>query len=210
MSPRDRLHDGVEVLGLDLSPATLSALRRYGALLAKWNRTYNLTAIRDADEIERLHLLDALTVLPALADVARLADIGSGAGLPGIPIALCRPDMKVTLIESNRKKSAFLNQAKIELSLANVSVCAQRVEDVSGAGVFDAVICRAFADLATFVSKAGHLLASDGELLAMKGRAELAVDAELPSGWCLRRIEPLLLPGSPDARHLVHIGRASA
>lgn len=210
MNLGDRLHDGAEVLGLDLPSATLSALRRYGALLAKWNRTYNLTAIRDADEIERLHLLDALTVLPALADVARLADIGSGAGLPGIPIALCRPDMKVTLIESNRKKSAFLNQAKIELSLANVSVYAQRVEDVSGAGVFDAVICRAFADLATFVSKAGHLLASDGELLAMKGRAELAVDAELPSGWCLRRIESLLLPGSPDARHLVHIGRASA
>ena len=146
MSLTDQLHEGLVALGLDLSEAIQGKLLGYVALLKKWNGTYNLTAIRDEGEMVPQHLLDSLSVLPVLQESAlagrRWADIGSGAGLPGIPLAIVRSDLDMSLIETVEKKSAFQRQAKIELGLANVTVVKRRVEDLPG-GQFDAVISRA-------------------------------------------------------------------
>ena len=166
------LRGGLAAMGLALNEDVQTRLLAYVALLKKWNATYNLTAIRDENQMVTQHLLDSLSVVPALPESAlagrRWADIGSGAGLPGIPLAVVRPDLEMSLIETVEKKSAFQRQAKIELGLANVTVVNSRVEEVAG-GAFDAVISRAFADLAGFVGTAGHLLAQSGRLYAMKG-----------------------------------------
>ena len=192
------LATGIRDLGLELPAASEETLLRYLALLAKWNRTYNLTAIRDERQMVTHHLLDSLAVLPYLDAVASLADIGSGGGLPGIPLAICRPQMLVASVESNQKKAAFQQQARIELGLVNVSVHCRRVEEFTG--IFDAVISRAFSDLASFVRLAGHLT---GKLLAMKGAYPEAEIEQLPSGWRVGKIARLEIPGLEAERHLV-------
>ena len=181
MSLAQQLREGLAAMGLALTEEAQSRLLGYVAMLKKWNATYNLTAIRDESQMVTQHLLDSLSVFPALQELCeavspggtapagrRWADIGSGAGLPGIPLAIAWPDLEMSLIETVEKKSAFQRQAKIELGLANVTVVNRRVEEVAG-GTFDAVISRAFADLADFVRLAGHLLAQGGKLYAMKG-----------------------------------------
>ena len=206
----EQLHAGLAALRLELSTAMQAKLLAYVALLKKWNATYNLTAIRDEAEMVTQHLLDSLSVMPALEKSApagrRWADIGSGAGLPGIPLAIARPDLEMSLIETVEKKSAFQRQAKIELGLANVTVVNRRVEDVAG-GVFDAVISRAFADLADLVRLAGHLLAQGGRLYAMKGQMPEDEIKRLPPGWALVDCIPLTVPGLDAQRHLLVIER---
>ena len=159
MSLAQQLGDGLAAMGLDLPAASQARLLAYVALLKKWNRTYNLTAIRDEAEMVVQHLLDSLSVLPAVQESAlagrRWADVGSGAGLPGIPLAVARPDLDMTLIEAVDKKSAFQRQAKIELGLSNITVFNRRVEEVEGGG-FDAVVSRAFAEIADCIRQAGH------------------------------------------------------
>ena len=210
VSPGMQLRDGLVALGLDLPDEVQAKLQSYLVLLKKWNATYNLTAIRDEAEMVTQHLLDSLSVLPVLEKSAlagrRWADIGSGAGLPGIPLAIVRPDLEMSLVETVEKKSAFQRQAKIELGLANVTVVNRRVEDVPG-GVFDAVISRAFADLADFVRLAGHLLAQDGRLYAMKGQLPEDEIKRLPSGWAMVNCTPLNVPGLDAQRHLLVIER---
>jgi 16S rRNA (guanine527-N7)-methyltransferase len=210
MSLADQLHAGLVALGLDLSAAIQAKLLLYVALLKKWNGTYNLTAIRDEGEMVPQHLLDSLSVLPVLQESAlagrRWADIGSGGGLPGIPLAIVRPDLDMSLIETVEKKSAFQRQAKIELGLANVTVVNRRVEDVPG-GQFDAVISRAFADLADFVRLAGHLLTRGGRLYAMKGLLPEDEISRLPPGWAVVDCTPLNVPGLDAQRHLLVIER---
>ncbi len=210
MSLTDQLHEGLVALGLDLSEAIQGKLLGYVALLKKWNGTYNLTAIRDEGEMVPQHLLDSLSVLPVLQESAlagrRWADIGSGAGLPGIPLAIVRSDLDMSLIETVEKKSAFQRQAKIELGLANVTVVKRRVEDLPG-GQFDAVISRAFADLADFVRLAGHLLVHGGRLYAMKGQLPEHEISRLPSGWVVVNCTPLNVPGLDAQRHLLVIER---
>jgi len=205
-----QLRDGLVALGLELSNEVQAKLQAYLALLKKWNATYNLTAIRDEAEMVTQHLLDSLSVLPVLEKSAlagrRWADIGSGAGLPGIPLAIVWPDLEMSLIETVEKKSAFQRQAKIELGLTNITVVNRRVEDVPG-GVFDAVISRAFADLADFVRLAGHLLAQDGRLYAMKGQLPEDEIKRLPPGWALVNCTPLNVPGLDAQRHLLVIER---
>lgn len=214
-----QLRDGLAALGLELPDEVQVKLQAYLALLKKWNATYNLTAIRDEAEMVTQHLLDSLSVLPVLKKLCeavspggtalagrRWADIGSGAGLPGIPLAIARPDLEVSLIETVEKKSAFQRQAKIELGLANVTVVNRRVEDVPG-GAFDAVISRAFADLADFVRLAGHLLAQGGRLYAMKGQLPEDEIKRLPPGWALVNCTPLNVPGLDAQRHLLVIER---
>jgi 16S rRNA (guanine527-N7)-methyltransferase len=197
-------------LGLELPDEVQGKLQAYLALLKKWNATYNLTAIRDEAEMVTQHLLDSLSVLPVLEKSAlagrRWADIGSGAGLPGIPLAVVWPEMEMSLIETVEKKSAFQRQAKIELALANVTVVNRRVEDLPG-GVFDAVISRAFADLADFVRLAGHLLAQGGRLYAMKGQLPEDEIKRLPPGWAMVNCTPLNVPGLDAQRHLLVIER---
>jgi len=208
MSSAERLRAGIAALALDLPGEAEMKLRRYLEMLSKWNRTYNLTAVRDGAEMVSVHLLDSLAVAPYLGTIGSLADVGSGAGLPGIPLALVRPELRVTLIESNHKKASFLQQAKIELGLDNVSIHCGRVEQATGLSPFDAVISRAFSDLAEFARLAGHLLAPGGRLLAMKGILPQDEINRLPDGWRLAQALPLAVPGLAAQRHLIVIERA--
>lgn len=205
-----RLHAGIVTLGLTLPPAAEEKLLAYLALLDKWNRVYNLTAVRDPEQMVVQHLLDTLAVLPWLCDYSRLADVGSGGGLPGIPLAIARPGMVVTLIETNQKKASFLQQARIELGLDNVHVHCGRVEDFQPATRFSAVISRAFSDLALFVQLAGHLVAEGAPLLAMKGLLPEDEIAVLPAGWQAVRCETLAVPDLAAHRHLIVLKKTSS
>lgn len=207
MTSEEQLARGLAALGLDLPPSAQERLLAFAALLGKWNRVYNLTALRDETQVISHHLLDSLAVLPHLGDAKRLADIGSGGGLPGIPLAIARPQLPVALVESNQKKSAFEQQAKIELGLANVSVHCERAEAWQPEEKCDVVISRAFSDLAEFVKLTGHLLAEGGVLLAMKGVHPYEEIAQLPAGWRVAEVIPLQVPGVEGARHLVRVER---
>lgn len=206
-SPAALLHAGLQQLELPLPEGVEAQLLAYLSLLSKWNRVHNLTAVRDEYQMVSHHLLDSLTVLPYVAAYASLADVGSGGGLPGIPLAMARPDMAVTLIEANRKKAAFLQQAKIELGLRHVSIHCGRVEDYTPAVLFDAVISRAFSELALFVRVAGHLCAPNAPLLAMKGVDPQGEIAQLSSGWQVTQTQSLHVPGLDAQRHLLTILR---
>jgi 16S rRNA (guanine527-N7)-methyltransferase len=199
------LAGGIRALGLDVGAATQAKLLRYVALLEKWNRTYNLTAIREPERMVSHHLLDSLAVLPHFPNITPLSviDIGSGAGLPGIPIALARPDWRVALLDSNGKKTAFLRQAVAELGLENCEVVAMRVEDYRPALLFDVAISRAYANLETFVADAAGLIKPSGRWLAMKGgypRAELERVARHVRVVGAPRLE---IPGLDAERHLL-------
>jgi 16S rRNA (guanine527-N7)-methyltransferase len=200
------LADGIEALGIGLSSAQIAQLEGYLDLLEKWNRVYNLTAIRERAQMVTHHVLDSLAVLPHLRG-PRVLDVGSGGGLPGIPVAIARPDLDVTLLDANHKKSAFLNQAAAELRLANVHVAAQRVESWETAQRFDTIVSRAFADLGEFATVAGRLLAEGGCLAAMKGVHPFEEIERLPQGYVVREVIRLQVPGLDAERHLVMIGR---
>jgi 16S rRNA (guanine527-N7)-methyltransferase len=196
-----RLAEGVGRLGLALGGAEQARLLAYLDLLAKWNRIYNLTAVRDPDEMLTLHLLDSLSVTPWVQG-ERVLDVGSGAGLPGIPLAIALPRFRFTLLDSNAKKTRFMIQAVAELGLDNVRVEQARVSEFKPEKSFNTVISRAFASIADFLDGAGHLSAADGQLLAMKGvypRQELE---GLPPGFRLESVQKLMVPGLKAERHL--------
>ena len=199
------LEDGLRALGLALPPGAKSQLAAFVALLAKWNRTYNLTAIREPARMLTHHVLDSLAVLTvlALAPGARLLDLGCGAGLPGLPLAVARPDVAVTLLDSSSKKIAFVRQAIGELGLANATAVAVRVEAFVPPVPFDVVISRAFADLAAFEAAARRLLAPGGAVVAMKGRLPGPELAALPRGVRVVATPALAVPGVEGERHLV-------
>jgi 16S rRNA (guanine527-N7)-methyltransferase len=180
-------------------------LSAYLDLLAKWNRVYNLTAIRDRAQMDVQHVNDALAVLPYLPHEpnSRVLDVGSGGGVPGIPIAIARPKLQVTLLDSNRKKVAFLTQAAIELQLSNVRAIASRIEDLPQSESFDVVISRAFSDLSTFANLAAPHVAHDGLLMAMKGALPNDEIAALPPNVLVLRTPRLHVPGLAAERHLV-------
>ena len=196
---------GLSALELDADIAARAKLSQYIALLDKWNRTHNLTAIRDPEQMVTHHLLDSLAVLGHLPNATslRVLDIGSGGGLPGIPFAIARQDWRVVLLDSNHKKAAFLRQAAIELGLANVEVCAVRVEDYVAEVLFDVVISRAFSDLATFATVARRLVARGGRLVAMKGLYPHEELRELPQDVVVAEVPAVRVPGLDVQRHLV-------
>jgi len=196
---------GLSALELDADIATRAMLAQYIALLDKWNRTHNLTAIRDPEQMVTHHLLDSLAVLGHLPEQAhlRVLDIGSGGGLPGIPLAIARQDWRIVLLDSNHKKAAFLRQAAIELKLANVEVCAVRVQDYIADFLFDVVISRAFSDLATFATVARRLVARGGRLVAMKGLFPHEELRELPPDVLVAEVPAIRVPGLDVQRHLV-------
>lgn len=198
---------GIAALGLKLDEAAQAKLLAYVAVLEKWNRTYNLTAIRDPDRMVPHHLLDALATLPYLpsAQALRLVDVGSGAGVPGIPLAIARPSWHVTLLDSKSKKATFLRQAAAELGLANVEVVGQRLEDYLPEVQFDVAISRAFAELAPFVVAARHLVRPGGLLVAMKGVYPQRELPGLPRGSRVVAVPALAVPGLQAERHLVLI-----
>ena len=206
MSPAATLAAGVEALHLTLDPGVCGKLLEYLALIDKWNRVYNLTAVRAPEQMVTQHLLDSLAVAPHLRG-SSLLDVGSGAGLPGIPLAVAAPRTQVTLLEANQKKSAFLQQAKLELKLDNVAVVCERVEAWRPGRTFEMVISRAFSDLAEFVNLAGRHAAPGGRLAAMKGIYPHEELAQLPAGWALASAVPLNVPGLRARRHLLLLER---
>jgi len=206
---RDELEKGLLTLALDTALST--PLLAYLALLARWNRTYNLTAVRDPREMVARHLLDSLAMVPFIDDLAarggRLADLGTGAGLPGIPLAIARPGLQVALVESNGKKARFLREAVRQLGLGNVRVAESRIEAFDAPGQFDAITARALAALPLILELGGHLLAPAGRLLAMKGVVPDEEIAALPPGWRVDAVHPLTVPGVIGERHLVVVAR---
>jgi 16S rRNA (guanine527-N7)-methyltransferase len=201
-----RLAAGLAGLGLGLAPAQARALLRLAEELADWNARFNLTAIREPAEVVDKHLLDSLAVLPRLRGLA-VADVGSGAGFPGLPLAIADPDRRFTLIESTGKKAKFLRHAAEALRLPNVEVVQGRAEALKPSQAFDSVISRALGSLADFIRVAGHLAGRRGRLLAMKGKVPDAELQALPAGWKALAVHPIRVPGLDAERCLVEIVR---
>jgi 16S rRNA (guanine527-N7)-methyltransferase len=211
MSAAATLAEGLARLQLALPHETQQKLLDYLALVQKWNKVYNLTAVRDADKMLTHHLLDSLAVVPHVDHAKSILDVGSGAGLPGIPLALALIDTQVTLLDSNQKKAAFLHQVVIELKLSNVAVVCERVEKYQLNQIFSVVVSRAFSDLPAFAEQAGRLVAPGGILLAMKGVHPADEIAQLrgnPRGFKLSGVTPLNVPGLAAERHLVFLKAA--
>ena len=191
---------GLAELGLDLSDAVQHKMLAFRDLLLKWNKTYNLTALRDPEQAISHHLLDSLTILPHVG-TGPLLDVGSGGGLPGIPLAIACPGLSVGMVDTVQKKASFLQQASIELGLKNVTVHHARGEEMQGQ--YAQISSRAFADLGLFVSLTRHLLAPGGRWLAMKGVRPDDEIAALPAGITVEAIISLIVPGLEAERHLI-------
>jgi len=202
-----RLDKGTAELGLSLGRDDRNKLLQYLALLEKWNQAYNLTAIRDRGKMVSGHLLDCLAVIPYMTGT-RVLDVGSGAGFPGVPIAVARSDIQVALLDSNHKKAAFLRQAVAELQLKNATVVCERAEAWLAGEKFDYIISRALAEIAEFVALTGHLLAPGGVFAAMKGVYPFEEIERLPPGFRVRQVHVFAVPGLGAERHLVMIERA--
>ena len=199
---------GVAEMGLDVSLEAQQKLLQYLSLLSKWNKVYNLTAVRDPLEMVTLHLLDSLSVLPHI-QAKSLLDVGSGGGLPGIVLAICLPQLKVTTIDTVQKKTIFMRQVKGELGLNNLDVVHARVENYQPGKKFEAIISRAFSDIALFVKLTEHLLAQNGKWLAMKGQVpheELtSLAIKVNHAIKIKNIVPLNVAGLDAERHLLVI-----
>jgi 16S rRNA (guanine527-N7)-methyltransferase len=204
---RDTLDAGLDTLGFDAALA--EPLARYLALMLRWNAAYNLTAIREPREMVVKHLLDSLAMAPAVAALPTLADLGTGPGLPGIPLAIATPGLRVTLVESNGKKARFMREALRTLGLGNAEVAESRIEALDRPGQFAAITARALATLPQILALGGHLVAPDGVLLAMKGARPDEEIAALPPGWTVRDVQPLAVPGLEAERHLVTVARTA-
>ena len=203
---RQALGPGLKTLGVELPPGTEARLLAFADLLLQWNKAYNLTAVRDPAEVLTKHLLDSLAVLPYVVG-SPVLDVGTGAGLPGIPLALALPDTRFVLLDSNGKKTRFITHAAAVLSLPNVSAVQSRVEDYRPESPFATVLSRAFASLKDFAALAGGLVAPDGRLLAMKGAPEAAELRDLPPGFRVAGVHPLKVPGLDAERCVVEIRR---
>lgn len=200
------IETGLAVAQLETPPGLAAALADYLELLAKWNRTYNLTAVRDPEEMVPRHVMDSLAVLPFLG-TARTLDVGTGPGLPGLVLAMARPEQSFVLLDSAGKKTRFVEHAAARLGLRNVTVVQARAEDHADPAGFGFVVSRAFAAVADFIRLAGHLARDDGRLLAMKGVFPEAEVAALPAGWTLRAAHKLAVPGLTGRRHLLEFCR---
>ncbi len=203
---------GATALGLTLSEQQQHKLLAYLALMAKWNRTYNLTALRDPAQMMTHHLLDSLAAVSAFAGATNVLDVGAGGGLPGIVLAIwaaeAYPDLRVSMIDTVHKKTAFLTQAKAQLQLSNVTVYTARVEQLQVKQQFDVITSRAFAELNDFINWSNHLLTPDGHYIAMKGVMPQDEIARLPVGWQVAKTTALTVPGLDAERHLIFIERS--
>jgi 16S rRNA (guanine527-N7)-methyltransferase len=198
---------GLTLLNISINQIVKLKLIDFLQLMEKWNQVHNLTAIRDPKYMVSTHLLDSLSVIPYLPEGA-LLDVGTGAGMPGIPLALTQPDFQVTLIESSQKRVAFLRQVTSELQIPNVKIVCEKVELWKPMERFACIISRAFAEISKFVASSGHLLAEEGVFAAMKGRYPQAEIESLPAGYRVNKIIELMVPGLNAERHLILIGRA--
>ncbi|WP_423709574.1 16S rRNA (guanine(527)-N(7))-methyltransferase RsmG [Undibacterium sp. WLX3042] len=202
---RMMLASGIQELSLDLSDAQIDKMIAYLILLSKWNTVYNLTAIRDPKEMVKQHLLDSLSAAPAFKDAKNILDVGAGGGLPGMMLAIAYPDIRISMIDTVSKKTAFLTQAKTELGLSNVTVYTGRVESLQVKEKFDVITSRAFSELCNFINWSGHLLADGGQFIAMKGVAPAQEIERLPEGWLVTGVQALTVPGLQAERHLVFV-----
>jgi len=210
---RTRLQQGIETLGLDIPVETQIKLIKYIELIAKWNQKFNLTAVRNIDDMLSLHLLDSLAVVPFISS-NRVLDVGAGAGLPGIVLALCYPEKHFTLLDTNGKKTRFMTQAKIELGLNNVEVVQARIDEYQPARQFDVIISRAFASISDILGYVDHLVSSEEgaetTILAMKGDSEDEI-SQMPErykkAYQIERIHELEVPGLQARRQLLVINR---
>jgi 16S rRNA (guanine527-N7)-methyltransferase len=198
---RNILVAGIASLNINVTDQQIDQLLDFIKLIEKWNKAYNLTAIRNREEMVRLHILDSLAILPHIQG-KRIIDIGTGAGLPGIPLAVCLPEISFTLLDSNAKKTRFVQQVVLELKLKNVEIFHSRVENYHPELRYDAVLARAFASLADIVKLTAHLLGKDGVLLAMKGQN---LDAELAEISAKKSVISISVPGTDVERCLVRI-----
>jgi len=199
-----QLQQGLVELGLSVDETVQSELLSYVALLHKWNRAYNLTSVRKPDLMVTRHLLDSLAISPYLSS-GRILDVGTGAGLPGIPLALLRPKDEFVLLDSNSKKTRFITQAVAELGIKNVAVVQARVEEYQPEQLFNTIISRAYSTLANMVEGTRHLLAGSGEFIAMKGVYPMAEVDGLPEDMQLTKAQPLSVPGLDAERNLLII-----
>ena len=202
MSEAEELERGLAALGLALRAPQLAKFERYLDLLEKWNRVYNLTAIRSRERMVTHHLLDSAAILPHVKG-PRVLDVGSGAGLPGIPLAIANAELQVTLLDANHKKTAFLRQAVAELGLANATVESERVESWRTSARFETIVSRAFSELGEFVAATRRLLAPGGIIAAMKGVYPREEIERLPGGVQVVNVVKLAVPGLDAERHLV-------
>ena len=208
MTIEAQIAEGLAAMGVRLPEAASGKFAQHLQLIAKWNRVHNLTAIRETEQMVVLHLLDSLSVLPHLEGVATILDVGTGPGLPGIPVAIAMPQAAVTLLDSSHKKTAFLEQAKAELGLRNVEVVCDRVENWKPGKRFDAVVSRAFSDLGDFIAQAQHLVAPGGRLIAMKGVYPFDEIARVPATHRVAQVLELQVPHLDAKRHLVFVEAA--
>jgi 16S rRNA (guanine527-N7)-methyltransferase len=199
------LKQGITDLNLNLSDNAINSLLLYLNLLIKWNKAFNLTAIRDPYEMVVKHLLDSLSAAPYFTDAGPILDVGTGAGLPGIPLAIVYPKVQVTLLDSNSKKTRFLNQVKMDLALHNVRVEHQRVELFQPEQLFSVITSRAFASLSDMVQGCEHLLAPQGRILAMKGKVLEPEMADIEHRAQCKALIPLQVPGDIGERHLIEL-----
>lgn len=206
---RRRLLDGLHTLDLALPGGAVQQLLDYVALLSRWNRAFNLTSVRDPDQMVTRHLLDSLAALPWLRG-SRIVDVGTGAGLPGIPLAIANPERQFVLLDSNGKKTRFVTQAVADLGLANVRVARSRAEQYRADPGFDCAISRAFASVGELVTQAGQLCVPGGRILAMKGVYPMAELDNVPPGFELVEVAPLQVPGLEGDRHMVVLECGSA
>jgi len=202
------LADGIAEMGLDVTPEQQVKLMAYLQLMHKWNAVYNLTSLRDPMQMVTHHLLDSLAAVPAFDGARNVLDVGAGGGLPGTVLAITRPGMKVAMIDTVHKKTAFLTQVKAELGLTNVTVHTMKVQDLVVAEPFDVITSRAFADLSDFVNWSGHLLQEGGKFIALKGVAPSEERERLPQEWKVTGLQPLQVPRLGAERHLVFIARS--
>lgn len=205
------LNDWIAQLRLGLSVDQHAQLFKYGQLIQKWNRVYNLTAIRNNRELITHHLLDSLAVLPAVSVALqsnrqpRILDVGAGAGLPGLVLAIAQPNWQVTLIDTVQKKVAFMQQAIASLGLKNAHAVHGRVEEYQPGVPFDLICSRAFSSIDNFIALSQHLLAEEGQFAALKGKVE--VDSDVPENWRIDTLHPIEVPFLDEARHLFMIKR---
>lgn len=198
----DKLAEGLAALSLDLSDHVQHQLIDFLHLLVKWNRAYNLTAVRQPEQMVARHLLDSLVIGPYIQG-PRILDVGTGAGLPGIPLALAYPDYQFTLLDSSGKKIRFVTQAVAELGLVNVDVVQSRVEAYQPASRFDTITARAYSSIEELVKQTAHLLADGGQYLIMKGAYPVAEVEAMPAGYHLEAIHQLQVPRLDAQRHLL-------
>jgi len=204
LSLTEQLKTGLSSLDLDLDNEKFEQLVQYLQLLDKWNKAYNLSGIKEVQRMVAYHLLDSLAIVPHI-DGNIILDVGTGAGLPGIPLAICFPEKRFLLLDSNGKKTRFLFQVKMELGLDNVEVFHNRLETFQSQEQIDIVLCRAYATLAKVVSQCGHLMKADCRLLAMKGQFPEEEIVELPASFRFVKTNELNVPGVDGTRHLIEI-----